>query len=149
MTPELRVLGLIAALVGAFAGGSYVTSYVHRAEHNAKLSQQQAAAMVNREQWYEDFVTRERAHAKALASIRITRDRDVDGVRERPERQPDAQRTACQGSSGRELARGDATFLIGFAARAADQQQELKLCYEDLDKAQAFSKACGAGDLLP
>ncbi len=49
-------------------------------------------------------------------------------LRSRPERLPEAARAACEGSSGKELAAGDAGFLSGYSADAARLQADYDAC---------------------
>lgn len=49
-------------------------------------------------------------------------------LRSRPDRLPEAARTACEGSSGKELAGPDAGFLSGYSADAARLQADYDAC---------------------
>lgn len=64
---------------------------------------------------------------------------ELDGLRRRADRRPAtsgqgaAAAPACEGSTGAELSRPDAEFLIGEAARADRQRTALGACYQAYD----------------
>lgn len=80
-----------------------------------------------------------RTQNDSLAGIAARLRTDLERLRNRPERpvstagMPAAPRTGCAGASGLELARGNAEFLIRFAALAAEQDAALIACYAVAD----------------
>ena len=85
-----------------------------------------------------------------LSNLRRTKDAEIkningrlaaalDGLRDRPERIDLSKNTgSCNGSTGAQLARGDAEFLARYAADAARLQSSYKTCvgaYEAARKA--------------
>jgi hypothetical protein len=77
------------------------------------------------------------------AAIAAQRDAAVASLRNRPERRivvagPAAAPPAnCQGSTGAELSRPDAEFLVGEATRADNLRAALVACYSQYDGAKA------------
>jgi len=79
-------------------------------------------------------------HAQEIRLISSQRDIAINGLRNRPERLPEDSRANCKGSSGKELSRKDAEFLIRFAYAAAEQSEALSVCYEYADKLQELNR---------
>lgn len=81
----------------------------------------------------------EQEKENAIASIRAAHADELIRVQNRPARKPagtggvPAPGPACQGSTGAELSREDAGFLIGFAARADEHRAALSACYSAYD----------------
>ena len=124
------ILGL--ALFVAAAGGAYWKGMTNeRAEWEAKAAQSKIAAQDQEAIWAKNVtdlkVQHEKDKARLSSNLRIA----LDGLRDRPAvRLPEAARAACNGSTGAELARGDAVFLAGYSADAAALQADLKACKE-------------------
>jgi hypothetical protein len=86
----------------------------------------------------------EQKHAQRVQGITDAKDRtlrrvrdgllaDLDGLRNRPDRVPDAgtaPRSACTGATGADLFRPDADFLVREAARADELRAELAACQQ-------------------
>lgn len=78
------------------------------------------------------------------ARIALERDVALASLRERPERRVVAPGPAaptasdCKGSTGAELSRTDAEFLVGLAARADGIAAALGQCYAQYDSARAL-----------
>lgn len=68
------------------------------------------------------------AYAVELNRVQNRASRKPTGTGAMPDPTP-----ACQGSTGAELSREDATFLIGEAARADEQRAALSACYRAYD----------------
>lgn len=75
-----------------------------------------------------------RQHFEEVQRVVRERDAAIDRLRQRPERLPESSRPACQGSTGRELSRQDAEFLVRFAADAEFHRQGAMICYAAYDK---------------
>lgn len=81
----------------------------------------------------------EQEKVNEVAKIRGDYERTISGLQQRANRKPTpASGTAapvanCQGSTGAELSREDAVFLIGEAARANEQRAALSACYQAYD----------------
>ena len=75
---------------------------------------------------------------REIKTIRDQYERTIVGLRDRPDRGaavPEAA-AACAGVSGKELARGDAGFLAGYAADAARLQSAVNQCEAAYDAAR-------------
>lgn len=74
-----------------------------------------------------------------IATIRAAHADELNRVQQRANRKPTptgatpAPVANCQGSTGAELSREDAIFLIGEAARADEQRAALSACYSAYD----------------
>lgn len=141
-------IGLIMLLVGFTTGwktqgwrlGKEIATIrantVKAAEKQATELQQLEAQYRERERQYVQMY----AEAQEKRNVEIARINKrhaavIDSLRQRPERKvPDSNHEvpgatpACTGTTGAELARGDAEFLAGYAADAARLDAELTKC---------------------
>ncbi len=110
-----RLHGKIEALEASYAQ-AVAEAYKRTQEAQNRLSTQSEASR--------------KAHQNEIKSIRSQYERTINSLRERPDRRADLPAVApsCSGVSGKELSRGDAEFLGGFAADAARLQSALKQC---------------------
>ena len=138
---------LIALLVSALASG--ITGWTVRgwradaaiSELRATIAQSVASATTEaraierkQQEAVNGILARQNADLGSIADrLRV----DLERLRKRPGRpaadMPGAPAIACPGASGAELARGDAEFLIRYAALAAEQDTALTACYEVID----------------
>ena len=128
-----RVLALIALalslmgygwLKGAQHGEAKLDAY-KVANDKAVLAQVNKAAEASAN-LMSDAQTLEQVKNEQISAIQSRLNDALGKLRNRPERRPDnpANPAACAGANGSELARPDAEFLTGLAARAAIQQAE-------------------------
>lgn len=74
-----------------------------------------------------------------IATIRSAHADDLSRLQQRANRKPTpasglpSASPACQGSTGAELSREDAAFLVGEAARADEHRAALNACYQAYD----------------
>ena len=136
---------LILAVVVAFVlNGFYWNAHGSNAADTrwkAKIEQQRADAEAKaREQektWQEAANAIVKNQDAKLASTRRNLNDALDSLRDRPDRAPADSKptgTDCKGSTGAELSREDARFLVGEAARADEIRIGLEACYEFADK---------------
>ena len=136
---------LILAVVLAFVvNGFYWNAHGSNAADTrwkAKIEQQRADAEAKaREQektWQEAANAIVKNQDAKLAATRRNLDAALDSLRDRPERPSTDTKppgTDCKGSTGAELSRADARFLVGEAARADTIRVGLEACYEFADK---------------
>ena len=125
-------MSLPALLVAAFLAGSLFSGIgvwkVQAWRHDSQILAQQAKADEREAQWQQDANTADQVHDEQIQKIHADHVLELKRVRQRAERRPEATAPACQGSSGKELAVGDAEFLAGYAADAAVQQAALRQC---------------------
>ena len=102
--------------------------------NTAKQAEMQEQAARDREAQFTDKLAKvqERRNAE-VADINRKHTAVVTSLRQRPERisvtyQVPGASTACVGTTGAELARGDAEFLAGYAADAAKLEAALSQC---------------------
>jgi hypothetical protein len=78
-----------------------------------------------------------------IAAINTRHAAAIAGLRNRPERRADLPKVAssCSGVSGKELARGDAEFLIGYSADAQKLSSVLKQCERQYNDARQALEA--------
>ena len=92
-----------------------------------------------------------RQQNEKLAAVNGRLGRDLDRLRNRPERPadvPETPRPSCEGANGPELARVYAEFLTRFAARAAEQDAALEACYRVIDVMQTGQATPGETSVL-
>lgn len=81
----------------------------------------------------------EQEKTNEIATIRAAYSDELGRLQQRANRKPTpagavpGPAPACQGSTGAELSREDASFLIGEAARADEQRAALSACYQAYD----------------
>lgn len=150
MNRWLIVVSLVAAL-GAAAGGYWAGAQakdtawraemaVAKAAAETKVAEAEQAARQKERTWQEKIDDIASRHRVEVGHISGERDAALERLRHRPERRPipaggvpPAAQSACQGSTGAELSRADAEFLVREAARADDIRSGLEDCYQVLD----------------
>ncbi len=118
----------IALLVSSYAGGRWHQyRYDLKAQAEAKFTESETARLRERAaQLTAQRIADEKedAHRRIVGQLTA----DLAGLRNRPDRLPEASRPACAGTTGRELSRRDAEFLTGLAARADTLRAALAAC---------------------
>lgn len=74
-----------------------------------------------------------------IATLNLGLDRTLSQLRDRPARLP-SPASDCKGTTGAELSRADAEFLVREAARADRLRSALKSCYEVRDAYSEVSR---------
>lgn len=118
----------IALLASSYAGGRW-HQYRHdiKAQAEAKFTESETARLRERAaQVTAQRIADEETAAHRRIVGRLTA--DLASLRNRPDRLPEASRSACSGATGAELSRRDAEFLTGLAARADDLRAALDAC---------------------
>lgn len=139
MNPWL-ILAAVIALIGSFMAGEYRGTHIERTAWEARIEKEradaaEAARKVEHDQQEKVNATL-RKQNETLAGVNAGLRRDLDGLRNRPERPADlpaTPRPSCEGATGAELSRTDAEFLVRQAARADEQRAGLVACYEFID----------------
>ena len=133
-------LGLITLLVGFTSGwktqGWRLGKDIETAKAKIeKLAQDQEKQARQKEtEWVEKLSEAERVKNAEISDINRKHDAVVASLRNRPERvrtvvsEVPSTTPACAGTTGAELARGDAEFLAGYAADAAKLEAALTQC---------------------
>lgn len=139
------VIGLLA---GAYADHTVMSSRIDKlnAAHSEELRQrevQRAAdevkARTNERQMTEAVGLAEQEKTDEIAKVRSAAATDIARLQNRPDRKPTTAggvpqtSAACAGSTGAELSRSDAGFLVGEATRADEQRAALSACYKAYD----------------
>lgn len=140
------IIAVVVLAIGFFAGWTTQGWRLNKeiatiqAEHAKSLKKladtARDAEAANRE--IEAQAVRSLAEAQEKRNAEIARINSnhaavVDGLRKRPERaaprsEVSSAPTACAGTTGAELARGDAEFLAGYSADAAKLEAALNQC---------------------
>jgi hypothetical protein len=134
------LLAAFLALAGTYLVGEIDGRHNERTVWTARIEKERAAAAeaarVEERRQQEAVNDALRKQSQTLAGINSGLRRDLDGLRNRPERPadvPDTPRPACAGATGAELSRPDAGFLAGEAARADECRAGLDACYTVID----------------
>lgn len=125
--PYKLLAGLIAGLF--LFGFGYLKGAGHERDKQSAAYLGQVEAARKAEQGLQaamDAATKR--HVEEVRRIANERDAALDRLRNRPERLPEASRTACTGSTGRELSAEDAGFLVREAARADEYREAAIEC---------------------
>lgn len=134
------ILGVVLAVLAGYVSGNLHgrsaerTAWEARFEHERADAAQAARAEEQRRQEAVNAVLSKQN--KTLAGVNAGLRRDLDGLRNRPERPapvPGHPRADCEGATGAELSRTDAGFLAGEAARADELRAGLDACYTVID----------------
>lgn len=140
---DIRVIGAVLAGIVLFCAGWFMNGYRWDAKYTA-LKNTYAEAVIKAK---EEVKKRELAlQAKAdqqvitkdeqIKSIRNQLDRALVELRKRPSRSGVSNSSSpAKGSSGADLSREDAEFLVREAARADDAVAQLLYCYRMYDEA--------------
>lgn len=141
---NIRALG-IAVAVGAALWVGGCTHERHRWEVMAAASESHADATA--EGLKAELKLKDETHAQILDFVGAVHQRDLDSVRNRPARRPEAVRGAtCEGVTGAQLSGPDAGFLVGEAARAQRilaERDDLAGKFNDLLKACSLEPGQG------
>lgn len=134
------ILAAVLAVASAFALGSYSGRGEERTAWTARIEKERAdaaqAARAEEHRQQEQINDTLRKQNATLGRVNAGLRRDIDGLRNRPERpagMPPSGRSDCSGGSGAELSRPDAEFLVGEAARADELRAGLDACYAVID----------------
>lgn len=126
----------IALIFGGYAWGSHAknTYWLSRINADKAAAVQQALSIERVNQEKANAAIRQQAADQAAINNRLRA--DLAGLRNRPERTGDLSAVSgnsCQGTTGAELSRSDAGFLVGEAARADEIRAGLIACYVVID----------------
>lgn len=126
---------LAAGIAGAVSGWQvnqwrWESKYADQLEESRKVEQS----------LQEKINASAKLHNEQVQRIANERDIALDRLRKRPDRLPEGSRTNCEGSTGAELSRTDAEFLVRQASRADEQRQALKVCYEYADTVEQMNR---------
>lgn len=131
--PWLLLAGLLAV---ACAGlGGYVKGHRDAALAAEVETLRQSNAALAAQQKLQERVNDITLQAQRdRRAISLQRDAALERLRNRPaDRLPEPARAACAGSTGAELSRPDAGFLVRLAAEADDLRADLKACRAWID----------------
>ena len=126
----MKVVALLLALMCMFGIGYRYGQKIKQGEWDADRLKLQNAAIQLKEAWNADIAQQKQAQADEVAGINARLADALERVRKRPERLPEPARATCEGATGSELSRPDATFLEREAARADEQRAALSACYQ-------------------
>ena len=132
MLPSWRAIKLAliaAALVASFAGGVTVTRWYYLSG-DVRAYKEQAKRM-RAQQSTTNEALQGQVDEQRLINTNLAD--DLERLRKRADRIPEAARANCAGSAGSELSGEDASFLVREAARADELRAALKACYEYAD----------------
>lgn len=158
LKPKLIFAGLVLALLAILFGTHKVIVYKATtravAETRATMS-----AEYNQKLLEASERAREREHVMVESADKIRKEKDakiaslngrlsvaVDSLRQRPQRnspsssKDSAAPCSCQGATGAELSREDATVLVREAARADKLRSALEQCYQQYDSVRNSMK---------
>jgi hypothetical protein len=123
--------GALIVAAGGLAWGGIQTYRIRGMQLEAAqaLAKATQAAREKEQNWQSDAATVEEVHADELRKVTAARDRAIaDSVRERSKRLPEAARSSCAGTTGRELSAADAEAFIRLAADADATRSDLAAC---------------------
>lgn len=126
----------IALLFGGYAWGSSAknTYWLSRINADKAKAIEQALTTERNNQEKANAAIRQQAADQAAINNRLRS--DLASLRDRPERTsnlPTVSGHSCSGTTGAELSRSDAGFLVGEAARADEIRAGLIACYAVID----------------
>ena len=128
-------LAALALVASSYGLGRWHQSSADTKAQTALILKATQDARKQEQKWHDDINTLEKQHAAEVTSIAAARDAALRGLRNRPARLPDATLSArdCSGSTGRQLSREDAEFLVGFAADAERLNAALRVCQAEAE----------------
>lgn len=140
---EIPAIAQKLALAAAVCAACWVGGCQQERHAQAlKAAAAEGAAKAKQENLTDEFDQIRRSKDGAMLRLADYLRRDLAGVQHRPARLPEPVRTAtCRGSSGAELSREDAEFLVREAARADELVEQLR---EARGQVNALARACGA-----
>lgn len=118
----------LALLTSSYAGGRW-HQYRHdlKAQAEAKFTESENARLRERSlQASHQRIADEKEAANRKRVARLTF--ELERLRNRPDRLPEASRPACSGATGAELSGRDAAFLVRLASRADELREALDAC---------------------
>lgn len=126
----------IALIFGGYAWGSSTknTYWLSRINADKAAAVQQALSTERANQEKANAALRQQAADQAAINNRLRT--DLASLRNRPERPVNLSAVSghsCSGTTGAELSRSDAGFLVGEAARADEIRAGLIACYSVVD----------------
>lgn len=130
MLPQIKLAIIACFCAILFAAGWQTNQW----RWEAKYAEQLERARDNEQALQAAMDAATRQHVEEMRSIAVQRDAAIDRLRQRAERLPESSRLACEGSTGRELSRQDAEFLVRFAADAEQHRQGAMNCYAAYDQ---------------
>lgn len=133
--PSTAWLILAAGVAGA-AGGWTVNQWRWESKYADQLEESRKVE----QSLQEKINASAKLHNEQVQRISNERDIALDRLRKRPDRLSEGSRTDCKGSTGAELSRTDAEFLVREASRADEQRQALKVCYEYADTVEQMNR---------
>jgi len=147
------LLGSLVAVIAAAGAGYFQGSEHGKASVQAMWDKEKAAQYAEYAKAQEEARKKEQELQANADRLRQEKDREIknlnarataltNSLQHRPTRTSEAgsvsdSSKSCSGASGKELARGDAEFLVRYAAEAARLQADLNQCvrqYEALRK---------------
>lgn len=142
MTPDLQALATKLAIIAGLCAACWVGGCTQeRHAQELKASAAEGAAKARQEGLTDEFEQIRRSKDEAMLRLADYLRRDLAGVQHRPARLPEPVRSsACRGSTGSELSREDAEFLVREAARADELVEQLR---ESRGQVNALRRACG------
>lgn len=121
-------LAIAVALGIAYGSGRYHQWRSDEKEHVTELLKATEKAREREHQWQIDAQAAEEVQNEELRRVRAGYDRTIAGLRNRPERMPEAAASAVSGATGAQLSRPDAEFLAREAARANELRASVARC---------------------
>lgn len=147
------LLGSLVAVIAAAGAGYFQGSEHGQAKIQNLWDKEKAAQYAEYAKAQEEARKKEQSLQANADRLRQEKDREIrdlnartvalaNSLQHRPTRTPEAgsmsdSSKSCSGASGKELARGDAEFLVWYATEAARLQADLNQCvrqYEALRK---------------
>ena len=130
------LISAIALIFGGYAWGSSAknTYWLGRINADKAKAIEQALTTERNNQEKANAAIRQQAADQAAINNRLRS--DLASLRDRPERTsnlPTVSGHSCSGTTGAELSRSDAGFLVGEAARADEIRAGLIACYAVID----------------
>ncbi len=151
LKPKLPILGIVLLILGMTYGAHRIIVYravgAAVAETKASLSAEYTKKLLEASE-----LAREREQVMVASADKIRKEKDaqiaslnsrlgaaLDGLRQRPQRSPSTPQSppaacSCAGTTGAELSREDAEFLVREAARADSLRTALEQCYRQYDE---------------
>lgn len=128
MNPYL-LLGAALFYVASLGGAYWKGGSANEAEWQSKIDKQKIEALQKEVEWKGKIDEVAKQHRTEIGAVARQRDAALASLRNRPEtRLPEPSRAACAGSTGRELSKPDAGFLVRLASEADELRASLRAC---------------------
>jgi hypothetical protein len=127
LNPTVWLVAL-ALMLSSYAGGRWQQYQSDHKAQVAELLKSSEQARAKEQAWQLDAQTIEEVHSEELRRVAAQHVRDLDGVRGRSARLPDAAQQACAGASPAALSAPDAAVLIGYAAEFDGLRADYQAC---------------------